>query len=326
MTGRPFASILHDMGTDKNISHYGFNASRNSGLSFSGKIARIILLIFFFQFTISLQAGEIWKEVRYLNDLLRIAENPPVEELPTEKIYLGKEALFCTGEEKVAVENNRAARLLEEGKYEEAREILNNALPHAALFFPFRYNLGLCYLHLDDLKMAHFHFTKAQQVVPQFPKTYLQLGYIYERWNRDSEAVETFREALRRNARELDTFILIGDIFFKRHQLEMAQKYYDASLTLQRRFPNGLLGRAKIQFMRKRYLQALNLLKAIDTKGDYDKSLHYYYGEAAFKLRDYKTAAEQYEILLKNRTSRFFLTNSSRLIEHKLNLSRQFIE
>jgi tetratricopeptide (TPR) repeat protein len=59
------------------------------------------------------------------------------------------------------------------------------------------------------------------------------MGYIYQRWNRDGEAVQSYREALRRNSREIGTFVLIGDVFFNRNQLEMARKYYEASLKLK---------------------------------------------------------------------------------------------
>ena len=267
-----------------------------------------------------------WEEFKYLNDLLKLVENPPVEVLPSEEIYFSREAVFCTGTSKVAEYNNRAAKLIEEGRYSGAMEILNGALPHASLFFPFRYNLGVCHLHRNNLKMAHLHFTKAQLVVPEFSRTYLQIGYIYQRWNRDSEAVESFREALRRNSREINTFVLIGDIFFNRNQLEMARKYYSSSLKLKPLFPNGLLGQAKIYFIRREYLKAMNLLKSIDTSGEYDKSLHYYYGECAFKLKDYKTAAQQYEELLRHSGDRFFLTSSPSLIKHKLYLSRQFVQ
>jgi hypothetical protein len=79
-----------------------------------------------------------WEEVGHLRYLLRLAENPPKEEHAIEEIYSEGEALFCTGKTRVAVENNRAARLMAEGKYDEAMKILKEALPEASLFLPFR--------------------------------------------------------------------------------------------------------------------------------------------------------------------------------------------
>ncbi len=266
-----------------------------------------------------------WEEIWYLKNSLRKARKPSKETWPSEEIYLKDKAVFCTGTGKAARVNNRAAELILKGEYRKAEKILDAALKERSLFFPFRYNLGVCHLYHNELKLSHLHFTKARQAIPVYWISYMQLGYIYERWNRDAEAVESFRQALRLNKRDINIYVRIGDIFFKRNQLEMARKYYDASLKLEHRYPNGLLGLAKIDFRRGKYLRAINRLKTINTRRPYDRALHYYYGEAAFKLRDYKKAAEQYRILLKYKNDRFFLTTSPVLIKHKLYVSSQFV-
>jgi len=259
-----------------------------------------------------------------LLDLLRLVEKTPVEEKALENIHMKDEILYCTGTGRAARENNRAAELMTQGKYEDAASVLESALAEGdALFFPFRYNLGTCYTHMMDLKKAMLNFQKAKYVVPEFSKTYLQIGYILQRWDRDSEAIESFREALRKNTKELETFVLIGEVYFRRNQLEMAQKYYDTVLRIDGRYPNALLGRAKIYFRRGQYVKALVMLKSIDTSLPYDKAYHYYFAESDFKLRDYRGAAEHYEILLGHRNDRFFLTNSPALIRHKLEISRR---
>ena len=262
-------------------------------------------------------------EDQRLLELLRIVEKNPQEDYALERIYMKDDILYCTGSGRAARENNRAASYMEKGDYLSASKILEEALKERSLFFPFRYNLGSCYVHLRDLKKAMLNFHKAQLTVPEFSHTYLQMGYIYQRWNQDYEAVENFREALKRNTGELETFVLIGNVFFKRNQLEMARKYYDAVLKKDHLYPNGLLGRAKIYFKRGRYIKTLVMLKSINTARDYDKALHYYFAESSFKLRDYKTAAREYEKLLSFPNDRFFLTNSPALIRHKLEISRR---
>jgi tetratricopeptide (TPR) repeat protein len=213
-----------------------------------------------------------------------------------------------------------------EGKWSEAAEILENGLLNAPIFYPFRYNIGICYLYLNKLDIARMHFTKAIQLVPEYYRTYLQIGYIYGRWNKQSEALDYFRKALKFHPRELNTYILMGDIYFNRKQLSAAKKYYEAALELNHVFPNGLLGLAKIHFINEEYIKTIVLLKSVDLSGDYEKSLHYYYAESAFKTGDYKTAAREYENLLKYKNDRFFLINSALLIKHKLELSRRFTE
>lgn len=246
--------------------------------------------------------------------------------LPKYKIYSKNDILFCTGNDAAGQENNRAAEMMLEGKWSEAADILEGALEHAPLFLPYRYNIGICYLFLNRLDVSRMHFTKAEQLAPEYYRIYMQLGYIYGRWNKESDALQYFRKALKLNPGELNTYILMGDIYFNRGQLSSAKKYYEAALAINHLYPNGLLGLAKIHFMNEEYIKAIVLLKSVDLSGEYDKSLHYYYAESAFKTGDYKTAAREYENLLKYKNDRFFLINSELLIKHKLEISRRFTE
>jgi len=254
------------------------------------------------------------------------ASDDTMELIPGEPIFIKNGIIYCTGTSEAARANNLAAGHMAEGEYEKAIEVLEKALLNSALFFPFRYNLGSCYLNIDLLNKALIHFEKAKLIVPEFSRTYLQIGYICERQHRDDDAIRYFRDALNKNNRELDTFILIGNVFYKRGQLEMAQKYYDAALSMDQRFPNGLLGRAKIYFKREKYIRAIVLLRSIDRKKEYDISLHYFYAESAYKLQDYTTAAREYRTLLDFKTGTFFLEHSRSLIRHKLDLSTRFAE
>jgi tetratricopeptide (TPR) repeat protein len=261
-----------------------------------------------------------------INYLLHLAMKNPDDAGPRDHIYFKKDIVYCTGTSNLAEVNNRAAGKMEIGDYAGAVEILDGSLKNSALFFPFRYNLGISCLHLRQLKKSLLHFKKAQAVVPEYYGTYLQMGYIYQQWYHDNEAIDSYRLALKWNKKELNTYVLIGDLFFNRSQLHMARKYYDQCLRIDHRFNNAVLGKAKVHFREGNYYKALVTLMAIDTRKEYDKSYHYYYAETSFKLQDYKTASKHYAILLENRNDRFFLTNSVTLIEHKLDLSNRFID
>lgn len=287
------------------------------------KLLRTILLLLLLLPLYYLHASDADDDLKHL---LKKFENPPAEKKPGESIYSRNEIIFCSGNSKLARANNRAAELMERGDYAAAEVILGEALKHAPLFFPLRYNIGLCHLHLNNLKMALIHMQKALHVFPEYSKTYMQIGYIYQRFGKDSTAIDYFRGSLERSSKELTALTLIGDIYFNRKQYEVAKKYYQASLKIDRKLPNGLLGLAKIHYIREKFYRALILLKSIDLTRDYDKSLHYYYAECSFNLRDYKAAYEQYNTLLRFRNDKFFLTNSIALIKHKLDLTRRFIE
>jgi len=266
------------------------------------------------------------EDYTYLNYLLYLANKDPDDAGPKDRIFFKNGIVFCTGTSILAEVNNRAAAMMEQGDFAGAAGLLDKALKNSALFFPFRYNLGVSYLHLRDLKKSLLHFRKAQAVVPEYYGTYLQMGSIYQQWYRDNEAIDSYRQALKWNKNELNTYVLIGDLFFNRNQLQLAKKYYDQCLRIDHRFNNAVLGKAKIHFKESDYHKALVTLKAIDTRKDYDRAYHYYYAETSFKLQDYKTASQQYAILLQDKNDRFFITNSVTLIEHKLDLSKRFIE
>jgi len=248
------------------------------------------------------------------------------EQIGKYQIYSKNDILFCTGDDPAGSANNRAAELMMTGNFSDALKILEDGLTKAPLFFPFRYNAGICTLYLNNLQTSLMHFLKASQLAPEYPKIYLQTGYIYGRLNRESDALNQFRTGLKKNPAELNTYILIGDIYFNRNQLRTATKYYEATISLQHTFPNGLLGLAKIYFKNEKYIKAIVQLKSIDTSMEYDKSYHYFFAESAFKTGDYKTAAVHFEKLLTYKNDRFFLVNSMFLIKHKLELSKRFSE
>ena len=262
----------------------------------------------------------------YLQRLLKLAQINPNEAGPKDRIFFKDGFAYCTGPSELAQENNKAADKMKAGEFQQAADMLENDLKNAALFFPFRYNLGTCYLHLNDLKRALLNYTKAQAVVPEYDVTYLQIGYVYERKDRDRDAIDFYRTALKKNAKELNTYVLIGDLYLRRNQIQAAKIYYDACLGINPRFPNGILGRAKIHFRQGEYRKSLVLLKSVDTTGEYDKALHFYFAECSYKLGDYQSASRQYEMLLQHKSDKFFITNSIALIEHKLSLSNRFIE
>lgn len=250
-------------------------------------------------------------------------EKPPV--IPKETMYSKNNVIYCTGTSKAAVLNNNAAGLMEEGEYNSAKALLDRGLRRAPLFFPFLYNRGSCSLYLKEYEHGLIFLKRAKNILPEFSKTYLQMGYIHELMGDDDMAVEYFRKALRVNTGELLSFILIGDIYYNRRQIKTAEKYYNASLKIDPEYPNGLVGIAKIHFYRKEYYSCIIVIKSINMEEEYDKALHYYYAESSYKLQDYKTAYEQYKTLLKFKNDKFFITHARSLIKHKLDLARRFV-
>ena len=288
------------------------------------KIINIFSVTAFILFILSPLFAET--EDTRLQELLKIAERPPSKDEPEQKLYSKGDIILCEGESEAALANNKAASMMDAGDFLNAEKAFAEALKHAPLFFVFRYNIGICYIHLNKLDHALLNMEKASNIFPEYYKTYIQIGYIYQLQRKDDIAIVYYRKALEKNPRAYEVFVLIGDIYLDRNQIEMARKYYLTSLELNPKNPNAQLGQAKIHYFRKEYYRAMTIIKYIPPGGEYDKSLHYYYAECAYKLQDYQTAFTQYNTLLTFKTDKFFITNSAAIIKHKIDLCSRFIE
>ncbi len=250
-----------------------------------------------------------------------------IDQDPKYSIYEKDGVLFCTGNTEVAVHNNKGANKLVLNDIDGAIEIFNQGLKHAPLFYPFLYNIGIACMRKREYDTARVYLEKAMHIVPENPKIYVVIGELNALTGRDGDALILFRKALQINRKELQAIIKIGNIYVERNQLELAGRYFDTALKINPQYPDAVIGFAKIHFKKGEYYKALIRLKSIDVaKAPYDKAYHYYFAESSFKLKDYKTAYEQYQKLLQFKNDVFFLTHSYALIEHKMNLSRQFAE
>jgi tetratricopeptide (TPR) repeat protein len=261
-----------------------------------------------------------------LVDTLNYDSSTKPEIIPRERIYRKGDILFLTGKGIAAKLNNHAASLFLEGDYEGSKKLFLHGLKREGLFFPFQYNLGMVYYYQADMKRSMIHFKKAKDLAPYYSKTYIQIGNVYRRMGKEDYAIDFYRIALRKNRKELETFVAMGDIYLGRKQYKQALKFYNGALEYDKKFPDGLIGKARVLFFQEKYIQSIVLLKSVNTKGEYNKALHYYLAEASYKLRDYKTAAQQYAKLLTFKNDRFFLEVAKSLVEYKLKLSKRFLE
>lgn len=280
-----------------------------------------LLTSFFFQDTASSLSEPEEYLLKYLKTVREYKPQPP----PREEMFTKNDLVYCTGNLEIAKLNNSAADMITFGEHEAAAVLLDKGLKRAPIFFPFLYNKGVCCLFLRDFKRALIYLNKAKSILPEYSRTYLQIGFTYQMMAKEEQAIAHFRQALKVNLYEIESLILIGDIYYFRNQISQAEKYYRATLEMDQSFANGIIGIAKIQFYRKEYASTIITLKGVDTAGEYDKALHYYYAESAYKLMDYRTAYEQYKKLLEFKNDKFFITHARSLIQHKLNLAEKFL-
>jgi len=169
-------------------------------------------------------------------------------------------------------------------------------------------------------------FLIALTIIDSFGLSDSAIQQLYDETGDDSISLEYFRKAFAINRKELKALIKIGDVYFKRNQLKLAESYYNAALSVDPKYSNGLLGIAKINYKKDNFFRAIVTLKQVDIEKEYNKAYHYYYAECAYKLQDYKTAYYHYKTLLQFRNDPFFISHSYNLVIHKKNLTRRFVD
>ena len=286
-----------------------------------------LILIFFILFPVSTFSSPLISEENAFKDLMAQLSITDNETLPREKIIAKGDLLTCTGNLPASNACNKSVELIENGKIDDAIILLEEALKHAPLFVPFRYNLAVAYSYKLQFLRAHINIDKAIMQFPEYYLFYLTKGSFFEMSDDEDNALVYYKKAYKLNRYSLRSLIIIGDLYFSRNQHSMARQYYDAVLKQDVRHGGALLGIAKIEFSLKKIYLAYMTLKKIDLKKeDYDKSYYYYYAECAYKLKRFKEAHESYVELLKYRNDKFFIKMSLDLIEHKADLSKQFAD
>lgn len=291
------------------------------------EIVSLILITFILLFLHPLQIhSEEYDDFYILKSLLKKAKNPPKENYAKYSIFRKDDLLYCQGNSEVAIYNNKGADLIKDGKNKEAVKYFESILDNAALFLPFRYNLGIACYKNREYKKALLHLNKARLLVPEYYMTYIHIGNTFSLSGDIENSIINYRKAIRLNPKHIEALVLTGDGYLRINRIDMASYFYNLALEQDPFYNNAILGKSKILFLRRNYYKAYMNMRLINTKKDYNKSYHYYMAECAYKLQDYELAYEQYKKLLEFKGSNFFLTVSLNLIEHKRDLAKKFAD
>lgn len=93
------------------------------------------------------------------------------------------------------VQNDAAYKLIREGKYDAAEDILKNALAADVMYGPARNNLGLVYYHRGEWYKAAWEFENAIKLMPHQPEVRNNLGLTLEEAGKLREATESYQRA-----------------------------------------------------------------------------------------------------------------------------------
>ncbi|WP_231384450.1 tetratricopeptide repeat protein [Leptospira alstonii] len=244
-------------------------------------------------------------------------------------IFEGKEILNC------GLFNNEAVSLLEKGTSEERQKaisILEEGTRFDPKFFPFRYNLGRAY-HLEkkyQKSITQFEYASAE--IPEYYRTYIHLGTLYEIIREPINAAILWKKAVSLNEFHTEALLLLADHYIRTDLKNRALLYIKKAASIDEQSPDARMGKARIELLSSKDLYAYRIFKNTELVDDlgqkkqYNKKFHFFYAETASKVGDYVTAADQYEQLLKYPNDPFFSEFSYKVIERRRDLAKRFAE
>lgn len=116
------------------------------------------------------------------------------------------------------------------------------------------YEKGLEKLRKDDSAGAERHFKKAVALHPAYSRVWVELGQLYARTKRPSEAIESFREALRHDEKDRDAMLYMARLLNDQSQHVAAlraaaqlEQIYSGDARNHLEIARGLLGLGKVE-------------------------------------------------------------------------------
>lgn len=231
--------------------------------------------------------------------------------------------------------NNDAVGLLQTAdpkKRNQAISMLEAGIRYDPSFFAFRYNLGRAFHIEKKYQKAALQFEYAAAEVPQYYRTYIHLGVLYELLNEQIQAVAYYKKAVERNQFQTEALVLLAEHYIRTDLKNRAQIYIKKALSIDENSPDAKLGLARLEIMSGRDYYAYKILRNTDLFDDqgkkraYNKKFHFFFAETASKIGDYVTAAKEYEELLKFPNDPFFSEFSIKIIERRRDLAKRFAE
>ncbi len=91
--------------------------------------------------------------------------------------------------------NERAFKLIQEGKFDEAEKLCKRAVDADIMYGPAHNNLGLIYYHQQKLYAAAWEFQNSAKLMPYQPEPRNNLGLVFERAGKMEDAAGEYANA-----------------------------------------------------------------------------------------------------------------------------------
>jgi tetratricopeptide (TPR) repeat protein len=148
---------------------------------------------------------------------------------------------------------------------------------------PWYSRLGQCYEHAQDLNRAKRAFQAAIDLDPDTETHYFQLAHLLAKEGKAGPASEIMAGAVAHFPRSVATRVEAGNIELEAGNPERALGAQQQAATLDPQFPGVLLLLGRIQFIQRRYPEAIATLERAAKLAPAEAGIHFYAGQAWMK-------------------------------------------
>lgn len=154
-------------------------------------------------------------------------------------LTVGQIAFGQTNKEKALEKGREAIKLEDEGKYDEAIKLLEEAQKLDPDYIEYPYELGYAYYAKKDYKKA----SKYLEGLVNHPKVYDQifqlLGNCYDDMGKSEKALETYDEGLKKFPRSGKLYLEKGNVYWQKKEYGKALPFYEQGIEAEPTFPSN---------------------------------------------------------------------------------------
>ena len=160
-------------------------------------------------------------------------------------------------------------------------------------------NLGVVYLRLKKLDLAILNFSKALQINKYYAPLFNNIGVYYTEKKEFDEAIKSYEKALKINPNYFEAYNNIGLAYFQLENFDEAKKNYYLAINLNKNYDEAYYNLGLLFSFFEKPIQAIEYFSAaIKIKKDYANA-YYSRGEAYYKINNFKSAINDFEISFK---------------------------
>ncbi len=156
---------------------------------------------------------------------------------------------------------NVATTFYKKGEYQKSLQNFKLALTlggNAALLY---YNMGGCYIHLNNHGRALSCYRRVTELAPHFHKGWLNYGKLTYSLKYPGDALIAFRKALHLKPNQLELLLLIGDCYKENDAEGEAFYYYEKARTLHPAHIHPYISLVNLYLSINDYTSAVKLLE-----------------------------------------------------------------